>query len=52
MIENSEARELCSDLEWELVESSFSPMLNSLPQSDLKSRLDRAARPRSLGKTA
>jgi hypothetical protein len=42
MIENSEARELCSNLEWELVESSFSPMLNSLLQSDLKSRLDRA----------
>ena len=43
MIEKSEARELCSNLEWELVESSFSPMLETLPQSGLKSRLDRAS---------
>jgi hypothetical protein len=42
MIQTSEARELCSKSEWELVESSFSPMVETLPRSGLKSRLDRA----------
>ena len=41
MIQPSEARELCSKSEWELVESSFSPMVETLPRSDLKSRIDR-----------
>jgi hypothetical protein len=41
-IQTSEARELCSKLEWELIESSFSPMVETFPRSDLKSRLDRA----------
>ena len=42
MIQISEARELCSKSEWELVESSFSPVIETFPRSDLKSRLDRA----------
>ena len=42
MIQPSEARELCSKPEWELVESSFSPMVEAFPRSALKSRLDRA----------
>jgi hypothetical protein len=41
-IEPSEARGLCSNSEWALVESSFSPLLETLPASDVKSRLDRA----------
>ena len=41
MIQPSEARELCSKSEWELVESSFSPMVEMFPRSGLKSRLDR-----------
>jgi hypothetical protein len=42
MIQPNEARELCSKSEWELVESSFSPMVEAFPRSALKSRLDRA----------
>ena len=42
MIQPSEASKLCSKSEWELVESSFLPMVETLPRSDLKSRLDRA----------
>jgi hypothetical protein len=42
MIQPSEARELCSKSEWELVESSFSPMVEMFPRSALKSRIDRA----------
>ena len=38
----SEARELCSKSELELIESSFSPMIDTLPRSGLKSRLERA----------
>ena len=34
-------RGLCSKSEWELVESSFSPVVETLPPSDLKSRIDR-----------
>jgi hypothetical protein len=41
-IQTSEARELCSKPEWELIESSFSPMVEMFPRSGLKSRLDRA----------
>jgi hypothetical protein len=41
MIQLSEARELCSKAEWELVESSFSPVVETLPPSDVKSRIDR-----------
>jgi hypothetical protein len=39
MIQISEARELCSESEWAQVESSFSPALEALAPSDLKSRL-------------
>jgi hypothetical protein len=42
MIQTGEARELCSESEWKLVESSFSPMVETFPRSGLKSRLDRA----------
>jgi hypothetical protein len=42
MIQPREASELCSKSEWELVESSFCPMVETLPRSALKSRLDRA----------
>jgi hypothetical protein len=42
MIQTSEARELCSKSEWEFVESSFFPMVEMLPRSGLKSRLERA----------
>ena len=42
MIQPSEARELCSKSEWELVESSFSPMVEAFSSSDLKSRIDRS----------
>jgi hypothetical protein len=41
MIQTIEARELCSESEWELVESSFSPAVEALPSSDLKSKLGR-----------
>jgi len=41
MIQTTEARELCSESEWDLVESSFSPAVEALPLSDLKSRLGR-----------
>jgi hypothetical protein len=41
-IQTSEAHELCSKSEWELIESSFSPMVETFPRSGLKSRLDRA----------
>ena len=40
-IQPGEARELCSDSEWELVESSFSPVVEMLPPSSLKLRIDR-----------
>jgi len=33
---------LCSKSEWELIETSFSPKLETLPQPALKSRLERA----------
>jgi uncharacterized protein (UPF0147 family) len=42
MIQTSEARQLCSKSEWELMESSFSPKVETFPRSALKSRLDRA----------
>jgi len=38
MIQTIEARELCSESEWELVESSFSPAVDALLSSDLKSK--------------
>ena len=41
MIQIIEARELCSESEWAQVESSFSPALEALAPSDLKSRLGR-----------
>jgi hypothetical protein len=41
MIQPSEACELCSKPEWELVENSFSPVIETLPRSDLQSRIDR-----------
>ena len=41
MIPSSEARELCSDSEWAQVEGSFSPAVEALSPSDLKSRLGR-----------
>jgi len=41
MIQTIEARELCSESEWELVESSFSPAVETLEPSDLKSKLGR-----------
>jgi hypothetical protein len=42
IIQPSEARELCSESEWELVDSSFPPMVGALLSSDLKARIDRA----------
>jgi len=42
VIQPSEARELCSKSEWGLVESSFSPIVETFPRSGLKSRLERA----------
>jgi hypothetical protein len=45
MIQPSEARELCSKSEWQkLVEGSFSMKVETLPSSDLKSRIDRAGK--------
>ena len=41
MIQPSEARELCSDSQWKLVETSFPPAVETLPQSDLESRIGR-----------
>ena len=41
MIQTIEARELCSESEWALVESSFSPAVETLESSDLKSKLGR-----------
>ena len=41
LIQPSEARELCSKSEWGLVESSFSPMVETFQRSGLKSRLVR-----------
>lgn len=41
MIQAIEARELCSDSEWALVESSFSPANEVLSSSELKARLGR-----------
>jgi len=41
MIQPSEARELCSESEWAQVEGSFSPAVEALSPSDLKSRLGR-----------
>lgn len=40
-IQPNEAKELCSKSEWQLVESSFSPMVEMLRRSDLKSKLER-----------
>ena len=44
MIQPSEARELCSKSEWELIESSFSPAVETLPPSYLKSRIGRVSK--------
>jgi hypothetical protein len=44
MIQPSEAHELCSKSEWALVESSFSPMVETLSPSGLESRIDRASK--------
>ena len=44
MIQPSEAHELCSKSEWALVESSFSPIVETLSPSDLESRVDRASK--------
>ncbi len=44
MIQPSEAHELCSKSEWALVESGFSPMVETLSPSDLESRIDRASK--------
>lgn len=41
MIRQDEARELCSKSEWTLLESSFSPLVEALPVSELKTRLKR-----------
>ena len=41
IIQPSEARELCSKSEWELVGSSFSTVIEALSPADLKSRIDR-----------
>src|ERR1041385_743810 len=41
IIQPSEARELCSKSEWELVGGSFSTVVEDLSPSDLKSRIDR-----------
>ena len=44
IIQPNEARELCSNSEWELVESSFSPVVETLRLSDLKSKLERVTK--------
>jgi hypothetical protein len=41
MIRQDEARKLCSKSEWTLLESSFSPLVETLPPSDLKTRIKR-----------
>jgi len=41
MIQHSEARELCTNSEWELVDSSFSPMVEMFPPPGLKARMER-----------
>ena len=41
MIQTTEARDLCSESEWSLVEGSFSPAVEALSGPDLKSRLGR-----------
>jgi len=41
MIRPDEARELCSKSEWTLLESSYSPVVEMLPPSSLKSGIDR-----------
>jgi len=41
MIQAIEARELCSESEWEQVESSFSPTVEGLAAPDLKGKLGR-----------
>jgi hypothetical protein len=41
MIQPGEARKLCSKSEWVLLESSFSPSVEALSASDLKSRINR-----------
>jgi hypothetical protein len=41
IIQPREARELCSKSEWDLVDSSFPPVVAALSPSDLKSRIDR-----------
>jgi hypothetical protein len=42
LIQISEALDLCSESEWELIEHSFFPMVAMLPRSALTSRLGRA----------
>ena len=44
IIQPSEARELCSKSEWELVGSSFSTVVEELSPADLKSRIDRVGK--------
>lgn len=39
MVQPSEARELCSNSEWKVVERSLSPQVETLSRSDLKSGL-------------
>jgi hypothetical protein len=41
MIQTVEARELCSDSEWDQIESSFTPAIEALSLPDLKARLGR-----------
>jgi len=41
MIQHSEARELCTNSEWELVDSSFSLMVEMFPPPGLKRRMER-----------
>lgn len=41
MIQTTEAHELCSTSEWAAVESSFSPAIETLSPSDLRSKLSR-----------
>jgi hypothetical protein len=44
IIQPNEARELCSKSEWELVDSSFPPVIEGLSPSDLKSKIDRVGK--------
>jgi hypothetical protein len=44
IIQPSEARELCSKSEWELIGSSFSTVVEELSPADLKSRIDRVGK--------